>query len=31
MQISYPANITEQADGSYLVQFIDLPDTFTEG
>jgi antitoxin HicB len=31
MQVSYPAHITEQSDGSFLVQFIDLPDTFTEG
>ena len=31
MQVSYPAHITEQAEGGYLIQFIDLPDTFTEG
>lgn len=31
MDIRYPARIEPQADGSYLVTFIDLPDTFTEG
>ena len=31
MDIRYPATVEAQADGSYLVQFIDLPDTFTEG
>ena len=31
MDIRYPATIEAQADGSYLVQFVDLPDTFTEG
>ena len=31
MEIRYPATVTEQADGSFLVSFIDLPDTFTEG
>jgi antitoxin HicB len=31
MEIRYPATVEEQADGSFLVQFVDLPDTFTEG
>ena len=31
MQIRYPATLDTQADGSILVRFIDLPDTFTEG
>ena len=31
MDIRYPATIEAQKDGAYLVQFIDLPDTFTEG
>ena len=31
MEIKYPAIIDEQADGSFLVTFVDLPDTFTEG
>lgn len=31
MEIRYPAKVESQGDGSYLVQFIDLPDTFTEG
>lgn len=31
MDIRYPATIEAQADGSWLVQFVDLPDTFTEG
>lgn len=31
MQIRYPAHIEQQSDGSFFVQFIDLPDTFTEG
>ena len=31
MEIRYPATVTAQADGSLFVQFIDLPDTFTEG
>lgn len=31
MEIRYPARLEAQEDGSYLVQFIDLPDTFTEG
>jgi antitoxin HicB len=37
MEITYPAHITAQHDKlqtpgtSYLVEFVDLPDTFTEG
>ena len=31
MEISYPARIDQQEDGSWLVEFVDLPDTFTEG
>ena len=31
MDIRYPATVEPQRDGTYLVQFIDLPDTFTEG
>ena len=31
MDIRYPAKIEKQEDGKYLVQFVDLPDTFTEG
>lgn len=31
MDIRYPATIEAQGDGSWLVTFIDLPDTFTEG
>jgi antitoxin HicB len=31
MDIRYPATVTEQADGTFFVQFVDLPDTFTEG
>jgi antitoxin HicB len=31
VQIRYRATLEEQPDGSILVQFIDLPDTFTEG
>ena len=31
MEIRYPATVELQSDGSYLVQFLDLPDTFTEG
>lgn len=30
MEITYPATVTRQPDG-YFVEFIDLPDTFTEG
>ena len=31
MDIRYPARIEAQADGGYLVTFIDMADTFTEG
>ena len=31
MDIRYPATIEAQTDGSFFVQFIDLPDTFSEG
>ena len=31
MEIRYPATVEPQNDGSFLVQFVDLPDTFTEG
>lgn len=31
MEINYPARITLQEGGGFLVQFVDLPDTFTEG
>ena len=31
MEIRYPATMEPQEDGSLLVQFVDLPDTFTEG
>ena len=31
MEIRYPAHIDAQSDGRFLVQFVDLPDTFTEG
>jgi antitoxin HicB len=31
MDIRYPATVERQPDGAYLVQFIDLDDTFTEG
>lgn len=31
MEIRYPATVEPQSDGSFLVQFVDLPDTFTEG
>ena len=31
MEIRYPAIIEEQSSGDFLVTFIDLPDTFTEG
>jgi antitoxin HicB len=31
MEIRYPATVEPQEDGSFLVQFVDLPDTFTEG
>lgn len=31
MDIRYPAIVEAQEDGGFLVQFVDLPDTFTEG
>ena len=31
MDIRYPATVESQEDGSFFVQFVDLPDTFTEG
>jgi antitoxin HicB len=31
MEISYPARLTPQVEGGFLVEFIDLADTFTEG
>jgi antitoxin HicB len=31
MEIRYPALLESQSDGSVLVTFVDLPDTFTEG
>ena len=31
MEIRYPATIEQQPDGAWLVRFVDLPDTFTEG
>ena len=31
MEIRYPATVEEQGDGSFLVRFVDLADTFTEG
>ena len=31
MEIRYPATVESHSDGSFLVQFVDLPDTFTEG
>jgi antitoxin HicB len=31
MEISYPARISPQKGGSLMVEFLDLPDTFTEG
>ncbi len=31
MKTSYPALITKQDNGALLVEFVDLPDTFTEG
>jgi antitoxin HicB len=31
MDIRYPATVEAQADGGFLVQFVDLPDTYTEG
>ena len=31
MEIRYPATLETHEDGSIFVQFVDLPDTFTEG
>lgn len=31
MHIRYPATVEAQKDGTHLVQFVDLQDTFTEG
>ncbi len=31
MEIRYPALVEPQTDGTFMVQFVDLPDTFTEG
>jgi antitoxin HicB len=31
MGIRYPATIAEQAGGTFFVQFVDLPEAFTEG
>ena len=31
MDIRYPATLEAQKDGTYLVRFVDLPNTFTEG
>ena len=31
MEISYPARLTSQVEGGFLVEFVDLVDTFTEG
>jgi antitoxin HicB len=31
MEIKHPAIIDQQADGSFFVTFVDLPDTFTGG
>lgn len=31
MDIRYPATVEQQKDGAFLVRFVDLPDTFTEG
>ena len=31
MEIRYPATVESQSDGTFLVRFVDLPDTFTEG
>jgi antitoxin HicB len=31
MDIRYPATVVPQKDGTFFVQFIDLPDTFSEG
>ncbi|MDR1275331.1 MAG: type II toxin-antitoxin system HicB family antitoxin [Candidatus Accumulibacter sp.] len=31
MEIRYPALVEPQPEGGFFVQFVDLPDTFTEG
>jgi len=31
MEIRYPATLTQEPDGSFLVQFIDFEEAFTEG
>jgi len=31
MEIFYPATIAREDGGAFFVQFVDLPDTFTEG
>jgi antitoxin HicB len=31
MEINYPARVTPQEGGGFLVEFVDLPDAFTEG
>ena len=31
MEIRYPATVEPCSDGSFFVQFVDLPDAFTEG
>ena len=31
MGARYPATIEKQPDGSFMVSFVDLPNTFTEG
>lgn len=31
MEFAYPAKITPQDNGALLIEFVDLPDTFTEG
>lgn len=31
MDVRYPAIVAAQKDGGFFVQFVDLPDTFTEG
>ncbi len=31
MDIRYPASLTQEADGGFLVQFLDFEEAFTEG
>jgi antitoxin HicB len=31
VEIRYPATIAEQTDGTFFVQFLDLPEAFSEG